>query len=156
MPGPKPTLALVLSASRNESVITRANESSRLLVVSRDAVVLRPLWSIGEANHWQLECTANAWEAMERVQSGMTPDLLLLDLPLGDTDGLYILRWLRRLRPPLPVILIGHADDAGKRQEAIRLGARDYLVRPIDDHELEMVIRHHLSTTCAVIETNIT
>jgi two-component system, NtrC family, response regulator AtoC len=137
-------------------VITRAIESPRLLVVSRDAVVLRPLWSIGEANHWQLECTANAWEAMERVQSGMTPDLLLLDLPLGDTDGLYILRWLRRLRPELPILLLSHPDDAGKQQEAFRLGAREYLVKPVDESELEAVIRHHLVTSDETDEANIT
>ena len=51
------------------------------------------------------------------MQSGMTPDLLLLDLPLGDTDGLHILRWLRRLRPALPIILIGHPDDAGRNRK---------------------------------------
>ncbi len=61
------------------------------------------------------------------MQSGMTPDLLLLDLPLGDTDGLYILRWLRRLCPELPILLLSHPDDAGREQEALRLGAREYL-----------------------------
>ncbi len=132
-----------------------AIETSRLLVVSRESAVLRPLWSMGETNCWQLETAANAWEAMERVQSGVTPDLLVLDLPLGDADGLHILRWLRRLRPALPIILIGHADDVGKKHEAIRLGARDYLVRPLDDRKLEMVIRHHLATACEVIETDI-
>ena len=137
-------------------MITRAIESSRLLVVSRDSVVLRPLWSMGESNHWQLECAANAWEAMERVQSGMTPDLLLLDLPHGDTDGLHILRWLRRLRPALPIILLGHPDDAGREQEALRLGARDYLVKPVDHSELETVIRHHLFTVGGNCEADIT
>ena len=68
-------------------------ETARLLVVSHDSAVLRPIWLIGESNDWQFESAVNAWEAIERVQSGMTPDLLLLDLPLGDADGLHILRW---------------------------------------------------------------
>src|SRR5271170_2464992 len=150
------SLRSLVFCPKSPPVIGNTIETTRLLVVSRDSVVLRLLWSIGELNYWQLESAANAWEAMERVHSGVTPDLLLLDLPLGDADGLHVLRWLRRLRPPLPVILIGHADDAGKRQEAIRLGARDYLVRPIDDHELEMVIRNHFSRACEAIETEIT
>jgi two-component system response regulator AtoC len=111
---------------------------------------------MGESNCWQIESTANALEAIERVQSGITPDLLLLDLPNQDADGLHILRWLRRLRPALAIILIGHPDDHGRRQEAIRMGARDYLVRPLDDRQLEMVIRHHLSRECEVVETEIT
>ncbi len=131
-------------------------ETARLLVVSRDSAVLRLLCSMGESGYWQLESAANVWEAMERLQSGVTPDLLLLDLPHGDADGLYMLRWLRRLRPALPIILLGHPDDAGKKQEALRLGARDYLVRPLDDLQLEMAIRHHLSTAGEGIETDIT
>ncbi|MGB7585188.1 MAG: hypothetical protein WBM11_10110, partial [Terriglobales bacterium] len=51
----------------------------RLLVVSREPAILRPLWSIGESNSWHLETAGSGWEAMERVQSGSAPDLLLLD-----------------------------------------------------------------------------
>ncbi|MGB8538509.1 MAG: response regulator, partial [Acidobacteriaceae bacterium] len=131
-------------------------DTARLLFVSRDSVFVRTLWSMGESSSWQLEIVGNVWEAMERVQSGVTPDLLLLDLPQGDADGLHILRWLRRLRPALPIILIGHAGDVRKRQEVIRLGARDYLVRPLDDHRLATVIRSHLSGVCESIEADIT
>lgn len=137
-------------------MIKPAIERSRLLLVSRDSAVLRPVWPIGESTHWQLESAANAWEAMEIVQSGVTPDLLLLDLPPGDGDGLHILRWLRRLRPAMPIILIGQSEDVAKKQEAIRLGARDYLVRPVDERQLEMVIRQHGSTAREAIETDIT
>lgn len=133
-----------------------AIETAKLLVVSRESAVLRPLWSMGESNHWQLESVANAWEAIEHVESGATPDLLLLDMPNGDGDGLHILRWLRRLRPALPIILIGHPDDAGRKKEAMRLGARDYLIRPLDDRQLETAIRQHLSTACGAMETDIT
>jgi two-component system, NtrC family, response regulator AtoC len=111
---------------------------------------------MGESSSWQLEIVGNAWEAMERVQSGARPDLLLLDLPQGDADGLHILRWLRRLRPRLPIILIGHPGDARKRQNVTRLGARDYLVRPIDKHQLAAVIRSHLSSLFESIEVDIT
>jgi two-component system, NtrC family, response regulator AtoC len=137
-------------------VIRKAIETARLFVVSRDSAVLRPLWSIGELNDWQLESAANAWEAMERVQSGITPDLLLLDLPQGDADGLHILRWLRRLRPALPIILIGHPDDNGRKQEAIRMGARDYLAKPLNERQLELVIGQYLSQACESSETDIT
>ena len=75
-------------------------ETIRLLVVSKEPAVLRPLWSLGEYNSWQVETAANGWEAMERVQSGVAPHVLLLDLPRGDGDSLHILRWMRRLRRP--------------------------------------------------------
>jgi len=137
-------------------VIENTIKSARLLVVCRDSVVLRLLRSMGESNSWQLESAANAWEAIERVQSGVTPDLLLLDLPHRDADGLHILRWLRRLRPALPIILVGHPNDVGRKQEAIRMGARDYLVKPLDERQLELAIGQYLSTSREVTETNIT
>ena len=127
-----------------------------LLVVSREPAVLRPLWSIGETNSWHLETAGSGWEAMERVQSGSTPDLLLLDLPRGDADSLHLLRWLRRLRPELPIVLIAYPEDANREKEAIRLGAQDYLVRPVEDRELEQVIQRNLSSTRQNPEADIT
>src|ERR1035438_2885581 len=111
---------------------------------------------MGEANSWQLESAASGWGAMERVQAGITPDLLLLDLPRGDTDGLQILRWLRRLRPELPIILICDPDDASKQQEAMRIGARDFLVRPLDNQPFEKVIRRYLKAANVIVEADIT
>jgi two-component system, NtrC family, response regulator AtoC len=137
-------------------VTRNAIEIARLLVVSSDSAVLRPLWSMRESNCWQLEVAANAWEAMDEVQSGATLDLLLLDLPQGGAEALHILHRVRRLRPALPIILIGHPGDVDRKQESIRMGARDYLTRPLDDHQLEMVIQRNLSMVCEATETDIT
>jgi two-component system, NtrC family, response regulator AtoC len=119
-------------------------EIPHLLVVSRESAVLRPLWSIQESNSWQIETAVSAWDAMERVQSGAVPSLLLLDLPRGDVDTLHVLRWLRRVRPDLPVIVTCFPEDASKKREAARLGAQDILVRPFEDAQLEALIRRHL------------
>jgi len=131
-------------------------ETARLLVVSRDPTVLRALWSIEEPSKWQLESAASGWAAMERVQSGVSLHLLLLDVPLGDTDGLHLLRWLRRLRPELPIILISDRGDEAKQQEAIQLGARDCLVRPLEDQQFQRIIKHHLSAESSASEADIT
>jgi two-component system response regulator AtoC len=122
-------------------------ETPHLLVVSREPAVLRLLWSIAESNLWHLETAANGWDAMERVQSGLAPQLLLLDLPRGDEDGLHLLPCLRRLRPDLSVIVLCYQDDAGKRKEAIRMGAQDVLVRPLNEGQLEFLIQKHLGTS---------
>jgi len=132
--------------------LERAIETARLLFVSRDPGFVRAIWSMGESSSWQLEIVGNVWEAMERVQSGVGPDLLLLDLPQGDPDGLHILRWLRRLRLGLPIILIGHPGDIRSPQDVFRLGARDYLVRPLDTRQLAAAIRSNLSRTRAAVE----
>ena len=134
----------------------KTTEILRLLVISRESAVLRPLWAVAEANSWQLESATHGWGAMERVQSGITPDLLLLDLPRADTDGLHFLRWLRRLRPELPIIVICDGGDSPTQQEAIRLGARTCVVRPVEDRLIEGVIRNQLSAAADDGQVDIT
>jgi two-component system response regulator AtoC len=115
-----------------------------MLVVSMERSALHTLWVIGEANCWQMETATSGWEALDRVQSGTGPDVVLLDLAQGDSDGLHTLRWLRRVRPDLPVLVLSHADDADQRLESIRLGAQDYLVRPLDEQQVETAIKRCL------------
>jgi two-component system response regulator AtoC len=130
-------------------------DAVRLLVVSREPAILRSLWSVGEANSWHLETVGSGWEALDRVQSGITPDLLVLDLARGDADSLHILRWLRRVRPGMPIILLAHPDDPGREKEALRLGAQDYLIRPFQESQLEFVIRRQLTWRGEAVEMDI-
>lgn len=111
---------------------------------------------MAEANSWQIESATSGWRAIERVEAGITPDLLMLDAPLGDSDGLHFLRWLRRIRPQLPIILICEPDNVAKKQEAIRLGARDCLFWPMTNQEIERNIRRHLPANGDIAATDIT
>jgi two-component system, NtrC family, response regulator AtoC len=128
-------------------VAENLTETARLLVVSRESSILKPLWSVAEQNSWQLETAVTAWDAIERVQAGAVPHLLLLDLPRGDGDSLHLLRWLRRIRPDLPVIVTCFPEDAGRKREATRLGAQEVLVRPFDGARLESAIQRNLDSS---------
>ena len=131
-------------------MIENAIETVRLLVVSRDSAVLRPLWAIGEANSWRLETAVSAWEAMERIHWALAPHLLVLDLPRGDGDSAHVARWLQRLRPDLPIILLCDSDDLDQTIKTTRLGAEDVLLRPVYPGQLEILIHRHLgaASTC--------
>lgn len=127
-----------------------------MLVISSDAEVLRSLWSIGDSSRCKLEVASSAWQAMDKVQAGSDLDLLLLDALREEGDGLPILRWLRRLRPALPILVIGPADVAGKKEESIRMGARDYLDWPMPPDELEAAIQRNLLRTTESAEAEMT
>jgi two-component system, NtrC family, response regulator AtoC len=121
-------------------------ETLRLLAVSGEPSVLRMLGSAAQSNDWHLETSASGWDAMEQVQSGTAPHLVLLDLPRGDGEGIQLLPWLRRLRPELPIVVLCDPGDAPRQKEATRLGAKDILLRPFSERQLESAIRRHLGT----------
>jgi CheY-like chemotaxis protein len=49
-------------------------------------------------NRWRVEAAGSGWEALERVHSGLGPDMVPLDLAQDDADSLHILQWLRSVR----------------------------------------------------------
>ena len=122
-------------------------ETLRLLVVSSEASILRLLGSTAQSNSWHLETSSSGWDAMERVQSGAAPHLLLLDIPHGEGDGLHLLPWLRRLRPDLPIVVLCDPEDTNRQKEAPRLGAKDVLVRPLSEPQIESFVRRHLASS---------
>jgi two-component system response regulator AtoC len=122
-------------------------ETLRLLAVGSEPSVLRLLDAAAHANDWHLETSASGWDAMEQVQSGSAPHLLLLSIPRGDGDGLQLLSWLRRLRPEQPIVVLCGPEDSATQEEATRLGAKDVLLRPFSERQLESVIRRHLGSS---------
>jgi len=122
-------------------------ETLRLLVVSSEPSVLRLLGSTAQSNSWHLETAVSGWDAMERVQSGIAPHLLVLDLPRRDSDGLHLLPWLRRLRPDLPIVVLCDRADGHRQKEATRLGAKDVLIRPVSEAQLATFIRRHFGSS---------
>ena len=74
------------------------------------------------------------------------PDLVLLDIQLPDADGLEILERLRAADPDLPVIMITAHGGVESAVRAMKLGAHDYVIKPVNFEELTLAIRKALET----------
>jgi two-component system, NtrC family, response regulator AtoC len=119
-------------------------DCAQILFVSKESSVLGLPWTGGDSHAWQLEIAGSGWEALERVHAGPGPDLVLLELTQGDSDALHTLRWLRRVRPDLPVLVLASSEDPQQKLEAIRLGAQDFMIRPLQPEQLDTAIRRSL------------
>ena len=115
-------------------------ELAQILFVSKERSAF-DLPSIAELRDWQVETVACGWEALDRVRAGPGPDLVLLELVSDSTESLHTLSWLRRVRPDLPVLVLAGPESAGRRREAIRLGAQDFLLYPLQVGQLETAVR---------------
>jgi two-component system response regulator AtoC len=72
-------------------------------------------------------------------------DGLVLDLRMPEIDGLTLLAWMREAGPQVPTIVISAYADVRDAVQAMKLGARDYLVKPFDPEELLLRLRRLLA-----------
>ena len=128
----------------------------RLLAVTRDPAMVRLLAALEKSRGWQLETVASDWEAMERIQAGVASHLLLLDISPNDGETMHFMRWLTRLRPDLPVILICCPDDARSLKKSVGLRSAEVLVRPFDAEQIESAIRNRLTVLEKIGHANMT
>lgn len=101
---------------------------------------------LGAEGYKKFVAVSDSTTAMERLRQEL-PDVLLLDLVMPVVTGFDILRLIRednRLRY-LPVIVLTSANDAATKLEALKLGATDFLAKPIDASELALRLRNTLS-----------
>src|SRR5947208_2247657 len=87
----------------------------------------------------RVEIAPTGSEGLERARDGRT-DVILLDLRLPDQSGLDVLRQLRQIDARIPVVLVTVVRSADSAIEAMRQGAYDYLLKPLDLQKLDRVI----------------
>ena len=112
--------------------------AERILVIDDDASVRMSFRVYLEDNGYQVETAENGRQGLELFRA-QRPDLLLLDLRMPEIDGLELLATIRQESPELPVIVVSGAGTLEDSIEALRLGAWDYFIKPIQDME---VLKH--------------
>ncbi len=85
-------------------------------------------------------CVFNGAEALRFIAT-RTPDVMLLDLKMPGIDGMQVLRQVRKSHPEIPVIILtGHGSEKDEA-DARRIGAFEYLSKPVDIRTLTEYIQ---------------
>jgi DNA-binding NtrC family response regulator len=61
---------------------------------------------------------------------------IFIDLEMSGIDGMSMLRYLRKLHPSVPIIVLSIQENVMKLVRAVEEGATDFLMKPIDSHQL--------------------
>ncbi len=80
-----------------------------------------------------------------RLAGEESPDVILLDIRLGDRSGLEVFQDLRRIDPRSLIVFITGYGSTDTAIEAMKLGAYDYLVKPLDASQLQQVVNQALA-----------
>src|SRR5713101_3015472 len=122
------------------------SKKAKILLVDDEPGMLRYIRTLLEVDDHHVETASTGEEALEIVQKGLRPDLVLMDLLMPGIDGLETLEQLRKLQPGVKVVMLSCVNDTKKVVQAIHLGATDYITKPFEKAELDKVIDQCLGT----------
>jgi len=103
---------------------------ARVLVVD-DAAFMRKMLGdvLSKAGHEVIGEGTNGNDAVERLQE-LRPDIMTLDITMPEKDGLTALREILTLEPAAKVVMCSALGQESKVLEAIKAGAKDFVVKP--------------------------
>jgi two-component system response regulator HydG len=111
----------------------------RLLIVDDDTAHLSMLETLLKSLSYAIECVQDGVDAIRQVQK-MPYDLVLMDVRMANVGGMEALKEIKHLNPAIPVIIMTAYSSVDKAVEAMRLGADDYLTKPLNFEELKLSI----------------
>ncbi len=117
----------------------------RILVVDDERFFREAIDEILKSAHLEVVPVEDASTALESVCDPAV-GVVVLDIQLTAVDGIELLRQLLERRPELRVIMLSAASEQERVLEALRLGACDYLAKPLHDEELLLAVQRAIAS----------
>jgi response regulator RpfG family c-di-GMP phosphodiesterase len=120
------------------------HQNKEILLVVDDEPAVRQIVGRGLARHgFQYRGSSSAAEALAAA-AGQAFDLVITDICMPGQDGLWLLQQCKKRWPQLPVIMLTGVSEARTAIECLRLGADDYLMKPVNPDELGISVKRTL------------
>jgi two-component system response regulator HydG len=116
-----------------QRILVVDDEQSHRLMLK--AILTREGYAVSEADDG-----SSAVQAVEKESF----DLILMDIRMGDMDGIEALRRIKKTSPSIPVVMMTAYASLKTAVEALKSGAYDYLTKPLDVEELKILVRKAL------------
>ena len=105
--------------------------SARILIVDDEEIVIRSCRRIlSDSQLYAVDSTQDGADALRRVDESEY-DLLVLDIMMPGIDGLEVLQQVKERHPDVDVIMVTGLSQIQTAVKAMKLGAFDYLLKPI-------------------------
>lgn len=110
-----------------------------ILIIDDDPLIRKTLTSHFSKEGFEVLLAEDGNEGLQKYEESF-PDLVLLDIRLPDIDGLEALRKIKERKKNACIIIMTAYDDMKTTVEAVKSGAFEYLVKPLDYVELDLTI----------------
>jgi DNA-binding NtrC family response regulator len=115
----------------------------RIVLIAEDEEKMRRILEVNLQNQYRVLLAKDGEEALRLFKENEI-NLLLTDMKMPGRDGLSLLHEVKRFRPEIPVILITAYGTIESAINAMKEGATDYLLKPIQMDEVELLIQKAL------------
>jgi two-component system nitrogen regulation response regulator NtrX len=122
-----------------------------ILVADDEKGIRDTLKRLLEYDRYRVVLAEDGLEALRKAESDVV-DLVLLDIKMPGMDGMEVLSRLHQTQPELPVVIISGHGTIQTAVDATRLGAFDFIEKPIDADRILLVIRNGLAQRKLVAE----
>ncbi len=119
--------------------------NSQVLIVDDEALIRQSVQNVLAREGFEVTVAASGAEGWLRFKEDL-PDIVLLDLVLGDTDGLDLLRRMHAEAPNAKVLLISAHGSIESAVSAMKLGAYDFMKKPFELDEMLAAVRNAART----------
>ena len=117
--------------------------SARILIVDDEEIVIRSCLRILGNGNYEVEAVQDGWEALRKIDEN-DYDVVILDIMMPKIDGLEVLQRVKETHPDVDVIMVTGHSQIETAVQSMKLGAFDYLPKPFDPDELELVVERAL------------
>jgi len=115
-----------------------------IFIVDDSTVMLMSVKQTLEMAGFKVETAKDGLEAFNRVKSGLKPDLIITDINMPNMNGIDFIRNARTILRFTPILTLTTESQTAKRDEAKKLGATGWLVKPVGGADLLKIIKQVL------------
>lgn len=124
-----------------------ANRTYNILIVDDDKNIAKLIKEhLSTQKSYNLFSVINGEACLKHI-GGQSPDLILLDIQMPGIDGIETLKKIKEFDPQIPVIMISALGSIEKAVLSMKLGAYDYISKPIDKDRLMVTVKNALMTS---------
>ena len=116
----------------------------KMLVVDDEIDICDFLKSFFEERSFEVKTAQNGEEAVRAIDAAQ-PQVVLLDVHMPGMDGMNVLRHIKMKFPKIKVIMVTALETREKIEEAMRLGADNYITKPLSLEYLEKDVQEKIA-----------
>jgi len=118
--------------------------AKKILIVDDSPVIIMSLKQTLEVASYEVLTASDGAEALDTIKGGVKPDLIITDINMPNMNGMDLIKNVRSLLRFIPILVLTTESESSKREEAKKIGATGWIVKPAQGQDILTVVKQVL------------